>query len=141
LRTVTFYRFSLLLPLAVPAVAAAFIWIVPIDTVAPLTAILVLSLTYGGVPYVAGMVGLQLWLRRRSAREIAHASYWVPVALLPLFWLWMLLLGSSDLAHRDARSLGFFLAYFGAWWLGLGYAYVAVANGVRLLAERFGWVA
>ena len=81
MRTVTFYRFSLLLPLATPIVAAAFIWMVPIDTVAPLNVILILSLTYGGVPYVVGMTGLQLWLRRRNAREIGHASYWVPVAL------------------------------------------------------------
>ena len=86
------------------------------------------------------MTGLQLWLRRRNAREIGHASYWVPVALLPFFWLWMLLLASSNLAHWDAPSLAFFLAYFSTWWLGLGYAYVAVIHGVRMIAERVGWV-
>jgi ABC-type sugar transport system permease subunit len=141
LRTVTFYRLSLLLPLVIPAVAATLVWIVAIEAVAPLTAILVLSLTYGGAPYAVGMAAFQLWLRRKSPPEIGRASYFVPVVLLQLFWLWMLLLAGSDLAHWDAPSLGFFLAYFSAWWLGLGYAYVAVVHGVRLLAERFEWVA
>ena len=125
----------------IPAVAAILIWNVPIEAVAPVTVILVLSLNSGGVPYIVGMAALQVWLRRKSAREIARASYWVPVALLPLCWLWVLLLVGSDLAHWDASSVGYFLAYVGAWWLGLGYAYVAAVNGVRMLAERFEWIA
>ena len=66
--------------------AGVAIWILQLEYIGPIAAPLVLSLSYGGVPYVIGGLGLFFWMRGKRGSEIGRISYWVPLLLLPLLW-------------------------------------------------------
>jgi hypothetical protein len=105
-----------------------------------LTGPIVLSLAYGGVPYLVGAGGLWFWMRGQSADRIALVSYLTPIILLPLFLAWMgYLFGLRDLVGAPKVLLPF-AVYLSAWWLAFGYCYVALVHVIRLVGERLDWL-
>jgi hypothetical protein len=139
-RTTTFYRWTLLLPVVIPVLAGVAIWILQLESIGLIAAPLVLSLSYGGVPYVIGGLGLFFWMRGKRGSEIGRISYWVPLLLLPLLWLWMMVLTWPEPVRQEFRLVVSMIMYFSAWWLGLGYAYVALIHLARFAAEGLGWL-
>ena len=139
-RTTTFYRWTLLLPVVIPVLAGVAIWILQLESIGLIAVPLVLSLSIGGVPYVIGGLGLFFWMRGKRGSEIGRISYWVPLLLLPLLWLWMIVLTWPEPVRQEFRLVVSMIMYFSAWWLGLGYAYVALIHLARFAAEGLGWL-
>ena len=141
MRTETFYRWSLALPIVIPVCVAVFVWALrfEFDAGGPI-AILVLSLNFGGIPYLLGGTGLFFWLRRKNAATIIRVSYWTPVILLPLFWLWVAVLTWPAPIHQENPLALSLIGYFSAWWLGFGYLYVGLVHLARFASEGLGWL-
>jgi ABC-type sugar transport system permease subunit len=141
MRTETFYRWSLVLPVAIPTCAAALVWVlrVKFDAGGPI-AVLLLSLNCGGIPYLIGGIALFAWLRRKSAATMTRVSYWTPVILMPLFWLWMVAVTWPTAIHQEPSVVLSVIGYFSAWWLGFGYLYVALVHLARFASDALGWL-
>ena len=97
--------------------------------------VLVMSLVFGGIPYIVFAVLLLRWLRDRDERTWHRATWLAP----PLFAavlaaglaLWSLLAGAFD-----GRRLAETASYFAVWFVGIGYFYVLLVHAVRLLLVR-----
>ena len=83
IRLVTFYRLSLAAPMVVPLVAAGLGFAMPALFGVP--AVLIggsLMFTWWSYPLFA--IGVLAWSRRRTARELAGSSAWLPLIYAPL---------------------------------------------------------
>lgn len=140
-----FYRFSLLLPLAVPAVFAPLLlvdfhlprWLVWAALYTTFSGII------GGLPYLALVGPLFLWPRRKSDRQFKLALILLPILMLPvvavLFGLGLLgealLKPESALPVADALVMLLGLVPF---ILGFGYFYVLLVLGAARILKRLG---
>ena len=126
-----FYRFSLLLPLAVPAVIAPLLlvdfhlpqWLLWAAVYATYSGLI------GGVPYLV-LVGLLFWWARgKSDTKFKRALVFLPIFMLPVFaaFLGLGLLGEAWLRPESALSVSgalVMLLYFVPFILAFGYFYV-----------------
>lgn len=140
-----FHRFSLVLPLAVPAVIAPLLFV---DFHLPeWLAWAVLYITYsgiiGGVPYLA-LVGLLFWWARgKSDIQFRGALLLLPIFMLPVFVVFIVLafLGEAWLRPESALSVSDVLRMLLTlvpFILGFGYFYVLLVYGTARVLKRRG---
>ncbi|MCM3869835.1 MAG: hypothetical protein ND895_03910 [Pyrinomonadaceae bacterium] len=139
------YRFSLVLPLVVPAVVAPLLFV---DF--PLPEWLVLAVLYttysgviGGIPYLA-LVGLLFWWARgKSNTQFRRTLSLLPIFMLPMFAVFLVLslLGEAWLRPESAlpaaeilRMLLTFVPFI----LGFGYLYVLLVFATVFVLRRLG---
>lgn len=107
MRVITYYRWSLVFPLALPVVLvplSAYLEHLP-SPLAFVVGLLVLSLLVGRVPYVILACGLWLWMRGKSEQAIHCASYVAPLAMIGVFALCTSLsLGQSILSRLHSSG-------------------------------------
>ena len=140
-----FYRFSLVLPLAVPALIAPLLFV---D--AQLPEWLVWAALYtmysgiiGGVPYLA-LVGLLFWwARRKSETQFKRALILLPIFMVPVLavLLGLGLLGEAWLRPENALPMSdalVMLLGLVPFILGFGYFYVLLVFGTARLLKRRG---
>ena len=143
-----FYRFSLVLPLAVPALIAPLLFVG-----AHLPEWLVWAALYtmysgiiGGVPYLA-LVGLLFWWARgKSDTQFRGALILLPIFMLPVFAVLLVLglLGEAWLRPESAISVSdvpVMLLSVVPFILGFGYFYVLLVFGTVLVLKRMGVLA
>jgi len=144
-----FYRFSLVLPLAVPALIAPLLFV----DAARLPEWLVWAALYtmysgiiGGVPYLA-LVGLLFWWARgKSDTQFRGALILLPIFMLPVFavLLGLGLLGEAWLRPESALPVSdavVMLLWLVPFILGFGYFYVLLVLGTARLLKRRGVLA
>jgi len=140
-----FYRFSLLLPLAVPAVIAPLLfvgfhlpewlqWAVLYTTYSGLI---------GGIPYLA-LVGLLFWwARSKSDTQFKRALILLPIFMVPVLdvLLGLGLLGEAWLRPESALPVSdalVMLLGLVPFILGFGYFYVLLVFGMARVLKRRG---
>jgi len=129
----TYFRLSLLLPLTAPLVAAVF-------GVNGITAVIVMSLLFSGIPYLLFASGLYVLIGKLDGRRTLRLlSLAVPVLFVPvnaLFWVVPLLLVSADAG--SANGAWNTLTILSVYILVLGYAYIAIVNVGLSIFDRLG---
>lgn len=134
MKTLTFYRIALGLPLAVPLLAY------PLDR-SPLSGVLLMSVVFGGVQYLlfALVLGARLGRLQEPAR-IDRALWRTPLLFLPvqaIGWLLFVLVRGDLGTFYGALWM---LLPLGIWCLVLGYAYVGMARLACAALRWLGWV-
>lgn len=125
----TYYRWALLLPLLVPALASALQSLLP-GFASVVAYLLFMSVLIGGVPYLLFAAGFLLWMRGASDARVRRGILLAPltytVVMLVCLTLFLLITGTFA---NSADSLGTFV------WFALvfGYGYVALAELGRAL--------
>jgi hypothetical protein len=136
LKTTTFFRLSLLLPLFAPLAVYA------LGASGVAAGILTLSLLFGGIQYALFAVLLFFVVGRlRSAKRIIHLSLWTPVLFVPVQGMGWFLYGAlttSVEAGMSNNAEG--LLPFAAYSLALGYVYVVVVNVTYYAFSSLSWV-
>lgn len=127
----SYYRWALLLPLAVPLLAHG----VTMLENAPALLIVIVFYTYaalvvGGIPYLLFAMGFLLWTRGRADDEVRRAVLLAPVVYTALLTVCLVLILAFDSGLAGGGGLLAGAATFG---LGFGYAYVALAEVGRVL--------
>lgn len=135
MRTLSFYRLALLLPLAVPLA------LLPLDQSA-LVGVLMMSVLFGGAQYLVFAVGLSVWMGRvrHDRARMERRLFWAPPLFIPvqaIGWLLFALVQGTPGAILGALWL---LLPFTLWCLVLGYAYVGAARLACAALRRLGWV-
>ena len=124
------YKWSLALPVLVPAALSplALGWRTAPEPVQWVLQVFVLSLVYGGVPYLILVGALAWWMRGKGEREIRRALWLAPLLLLPIFWicLWAYLLWTSWPELRTSDLWG--SLELSGYVIVLGYVYVLLAT-------------
>lgn len=140
-----FFRFSLVLPLAVPALIAPVLfvgaqlpeWLVWVALYAIYSGII------GGLPYLA-LVGLLFWwARRKSDTQFKRALILLPIFMVPVLavLLGLGLLGEAWLRPESALPVSdalLMLLGLVPFILGFGYFYVLLVFGVARVLKRRG---
>ncbi len=135
------YRFSLWLPLIVPAVVIVAMNILVNGLGMPKPSV-VLDVTleriagsglFGGLPYLALALWARRWMRGRSEREIQRLMFAAPVLMIGAFSVFCVAMG----VFADRMSIWLRIAWeFSPLILILGYAYVAVTLLLRAVVVR-----
>lgn len=127
----TYYRWALLLPLVLPALALP---LARVDLLPPGVDVLVMLLTWslmvGGIPYVLFAAGFLVWMGRVPEDRVRGG-----ILLSPVIYTAVLIACFSALLAVDGglRSSRDSLQLFGAFGLAFGYAYVGLAELGRAL--------
>ncbi|HEY0015066.1 MAG TPA: hypothetical protein VGC13_02065 [Longimicrobium sp.] len=126
-----YYRWALLLPLAVPALASPLLLLEP---KAPGLVVVLMylfwSLLFGGVPYLLFAAGFLVWIRRAPEHRVRAGVLLSPLVyaavLLVCFTLFLVVDGTLVNSAEFLGMLAIFAVFF-------GYAYVALAEAGRAL--------
>ena len=140
-----FYRFSLFLPLVLPALIAPLLFLdfrLP-EWIAWLILVVTFSGVIGGVPYLV-LVGLLFWwARRKSDIQFRRALVLLPTMMIPVFAIFVVLgllveawlrPDSALPAVEILRMLLTFMPFI----LGFGYSYVLLVFGTAKVLKRRG---
>src|SRR6476660_6607275 len=103
-----FYRWSLFLPILVPAAFLGLQLVVgPFSQVlSGAVEFLGFSLVFASAPYCLLALWLALWMRGKTETEIRRISYLVPILMLPIFWVCMFVYEIVESwPHVDAQHL------------------------------------
>lgn len=126
----TYYRWTLLLPLLVPALAWPLLNLLSSGFAGMAAYLLFLSLLIGGVPYLLFAIGFLLWMRDASDARVHRGILLAPVVytavMVVCLTLFLLVDGTFS---NSSDSLGTFVGFA----LAFGYGYVALAELGRLL--------
>lgn len=139
-----FYRWSLLLPILLPAVALALAFITPNNSLLlPIIGMLLASAIYGGAAYVVLALSLLVWMRGRSDGEISRVAWFAPVLMLfaeaivlPL----QAVLFDNDFALPNSEGAFSAVAFLSMVVLILGYFYVVLLKAIVYVGRRRGWI-
>ncbi|HEX6372935.1 MAG TPA: hypothetical protein VF006_28690 [Longimicrobium sp.] len=127
----SYYRWALVLPLLLPALASPLALLNPLPPLLALVAMyLFWSVLIGGVPYLLFTIGFLLWTRGASEERVRRAILVSPLlytAVLMACFTALLLVEGSWSGSGDS------LVLFGAFGLLFGYGYVGVAEAGRVL--------
>jgi hypothetical protein len=126
-----YYRWALLLPLAVPALASLLLLVEPRSPGLGLVLMyLFWSLLIGGVPYLLFAAGFVVWMRRAPEHRLRAGILLSPLiyaaVLLVCFTLFLVVDGTLVNSVEFLGTLAIFAVLF-------GYAYVALAEAGRAL--------
>ena len=132
---VSFFRFSLALPLILPLLLMPF----GLNAVGVL---LYLALGFGGLQYLLFALLMSYYIGKlRTERRIRHLSYWAPVMFVPIQALgWVLWAGYQWYINPNTSGVFTPLLPFAAYTIIIGYAYVGVVNIFYVLFRGVGWV-
>ena len=144
---IRFYRFALLVPLAVPAIAGAILgvaWLTASDAVLGSDAIsIVLAVAYTGIFSTIPYAVFAIWAVRRLRRRALY-----PRRATLIVWLAPVLIGVPFALLLAARSClagecsGAVVGsvFFGFYALLIGYAYVVLIEAARVIGQLAGWI-
>ncbi|MEO8201960.1 MAG: hypothetical protein ABI679_15620 [Gemmatimonadota bacterium] len=132
----TFYRWSLLLPVAVPAAVlpAGFIPGVQ-DIVRPPLQLLLMGSYYGGAPYAVFAVAILLWSLKRPSADIRRFVLYSPFVFSPVAAVGLLVQYPYGWSAQWVFEVTLIGACAG---IAYGYFYVAVAELLRRALVRRG---
>jgi hypothetical protein len=138
------HKFSLALPLVVPALLALLLSVnFPLPQwLTQFAMITVYSGLVGGIPYVVLVALLFWWGHARSHTQFKRALVLSPILMLPLFLLFQLVL-SLPLGGNDPfevteviKPMIFYFSFI----LGFGYSYVLLVFSAVFVLKRLGLV-
>ena len=139
--TITFYRWSLLTPIALPVAMLAFIG--GNGDLAGLAQLFLMSLLYGGIPYVLTVALLSRPLLYGNERQYTLLTWVAPLVMIAVQTVGGFLLGMC-LNPTDrwggATGTGGLMFALGVYTLVFGYGYVALARIGLWLLRRMGLV-
>jgi|GEM_PF-1837366 len=145
MRETRFFKFSLLLPLAVPAITAPLLFV---DFHLPeWLGWVALYTTYsgliGGIPYLVSVGLLFWWARGKSDTQFKRALTLLPVLMLPVFAVLLSfgLLVEAWLRKENALPVSdalVMLLFFVPFLLGFGYFYVLLVFATARILRRRG---
>lgn len=136
-----YYLFAFLgplfLPIIVMGIETAYGLMTNGGTEGQLSGFLIMSLLFGGIPYVIFLIGFYVWANDKDGKQIHRASYLVPLIYLPIFFCWLVfyyILVTQSVGVGDFFPLlisselwsGFYV--WGKIALALGYAYIFLFN-------------
>lgn len=126
----SYYRWALVLPLLLPAVAWPLALFNPLPPVlAAVTMYLFWSVLIGGVPYLLFAIGFLLWTRGASGERVRTG-----ILLSPLVYTTVLMACFTALRVMEGTSgNGDSLLFFAVFGLLFGYGYVGLAEVGRVL--------
>ena len=128
MRITTFYRISIWLPIAVPALLIALVAIAGGGDPGALAEVLAYSLLWGGIPYTALAIWATWWIGGRPEAEIRRLMFRAPLLMTAIFVPLALVLGV--IVGAPGPFLG--VAVLGAVAiLALGYGYVGLTALLR----------
>lgn len=134
MKTLTFYRTTLGLPLAVPLL------LFPLDRSA-LGGVLIMSAVFGGVQYLLFALAFGAWLGRLGAPARIDRVLWrAPLLFLPVQVIGWLLFFAVQGEPGALYGALWMLPPLAIWCLVLGYAYVGLARLACGVLRRLGWV-
>lgn len=135
MRTVSFYRLALLLPLAVPLA------LLPRGQSA-LVGVLMMSVLFGGAQYLVFAIGLSVWMGRvqHDTARMERRLFWAPPLFIPVQAVGWLLFALVQGAPGTLPGALWLLPPFTLWCLLLGYAYLGMARLACAALRRLGWV-
>ena len=124
----TFYRLSIWMPIAVPAVLISLMAIGRGGDAGALAEVVAYSLLWGGIPYTALAIWATWWVGGRPEAEIRHLMFRAPLLMAAIFVPLALVLGLIV----GAPGPFFGVAVLGALSiLALGYGYVGLTALLR----------
>jgi hypothetical protein len=135
------YKFSLLLPLVVPVLFAPLLF-VNVRFPEWLGAVILFT-AYSGiigcVPYLVLVALLLRWARGKSEAQFRRALMLSPLLMLPLFWVFILVIsllrfGAESGVSELVEGLLFYVPFV----LGFGYGYVLLVFGLVFALKRTG---
>lgn len=126
-----YFQLSLIAPIVVPILFFPF-------HESALFALMLISLVFGGVPYVLFSLAVFVWSRDKTTEQLKHFSYFAPfifgLFLALFYFVYSLAFEQKDLNIRYLASL---LGLFALYGIGMGYAYVLIVNlGYFIIYER-----
>ncbi len=140
---ISYYRWSLLLPIPVLILAAT----------SPLSGnpLLFITLLAGIMPYAAWAIYALIRLRVKDEDEARRMSWWAPLQMMLLSWLVAAIIGTltgvlprnatwASLSHQFLACLLVGVLYGTPTTLVIGYFCVGAVNGSLKLAKRWGVV-
>lgn len=139
MRPITFFRLSLALPLAVPAVAAA---IGCAGYFKPACAFLIGSLLLAGVPYLLTAATLLCVSYTSSPKSFSTWLRWAPFLMAAWFGAW----AAAGMLFGRGLSGWEFTGFLTAWFIGalysvlVGYAYLAFVGLIYVVLARLALV-
>jgi hypothetical protein len=138
------YRFSLLLPLVVPALIAPLLFAgfrLP-EWLGAIVLFTAYSGFIGGVPYLVLVALLFWWARGKSEAQFKYALVFSPLLMLPLFLVFMLAVSLLTVGTESGVSeLVSGLLFYVPFILGFGYFYVLLVFGTVFILKRTGVLA
>ncbi len=146
MRAITFLRWCLAIPLAVPVIAVIVTFLVTAVSDQMLwmtqwTIILVYSLLIGGIPYLVFLFAVLFWFRYSDATALGLFSLVAPLVYAMFFLvLWAPVVLILDRATISLDQVFTLVAVYGAFCLGLGYVYVLLAHAAYALLRWRGIV-
>lgn len=142
MRSRTYYRASLLIPVLVPVLLWPLWAVLGKDSLFGIVAmVLTMALVYGGGPYAAFVIGFLVWSRGKDDARVRTAALRAPFRFAPLLFVGLVALigidGTEPLTFRALFGFGLGTLLLG---LAFGYLYVAVAELGHGLLRRRGWI-
>ncbi|MBC7805056.1 MAG: hypothetical protein H7145_02785 [Akkermansiaceae bacterium] len=141
MKTISFYRWSLLMPIALPVALLPFSG--GNDSLAGIAQLIMASLAYGGIPYVLTILLFLRPLIRGNERQYLLLSLVAPLAMVAVELAGAFtigLLATQNDRWSNALSGAGFAFILGVYTLAFGYAYVALTHLMLWLSRRAGWV-
>jgi hypothetical protein len=127
----SYYRWALLLPLVVPALASPLLLLQPLpDVLGAVMLYLVWSLLVGGIPYLLFAAAFLLWMRRAPEDHVRTAVLLSPVIYSAVLATCLVLFLAVDGSLASSAESLTYMTGFG---LLFGYGYVAIAEAGRVL--------
>lgn len=127
----SYYRWTLVLPLLLPALASPLALFNPLPPLpAAVLMFLFWSVLIGGVPYLLFAIGFLLWTRGASGERVRRG-----ILVSPLVYTAVLMICFTALlvVEGNTSSNGDSLSIFGVFGLLFGYGYVGLAEVGRVL--------
>lgn len=131
----SYYRWALLLPVVVPALTLPLIPVV--DSLPPLAVVALIylwwSMLLGGIPYLLFAGAFLAWMREQPDARVRRG-----ILLAPIAYVLVLAVCTALFLVVDGTFSWETLGLVAAFGLAFGYAYVAIAEGGRLLVRAGG---
>ena len=138
--TETYYKSALALPLLLALLGLASLPVadaLPAPILVPVLGGLVTFALFGGVPYLLFTIGVAITLRRGRQINWRRLTLFAPLCLLVLFWVCAATVGLFNWNTHELRDWAEAGAFFGAYVLGIGYAYALLVElGYQIVKSR-----
>ena len=138
---ITFYRWSLLIPIALPLAMLGFAY--GNHALAGTAQLFLLSLIYGGIPYAFTIALFARPLLNGDERQYTLLTWIAPLVMIAIQTVGGFLLGmclSPADRWEGATSIGGFMLALGIYTLAFGYGYIAFVRVSLWFLRRMGCV-
>lgn len=88
-----YFKYAFLSPLILPFIVLLFEKLISSFTswdTSQLTGLLLMSVTFGGIPYLIFLMGFYRWMKDKSENQIHFSSYLFPVFYMFIFLFWLI---------------------------------------------------